>query len=308
MTGATTTARNTVIRRSRRRSGKHAFLFLAPFFVLFLAFTIAPIGYSAFLSLFTEKSSGLGLGGTARVFNGLANYARALQDQVFLAGFLNIAVYCILYIPVMIGLSLVVALLLDSAAARAKSFFRLAFYMPNIVPGLIAAVIWVYLYTPGVSPLVDLYESTGTGWDMGSHLAALLSLSNITIWLHTGYNVILFYAALQAVPQEVLEAATVDGAGPIRTAFAIKARMIVGAVSVATLFTVVGAMQLFAEPLLLKSRATSIDSTWTPNMFIYQTAFDKHDFGYAAATALIFAVFIGALSWGVTKFGSKVES
>ena len=308
MTGATTTARSTVIRRSRRRSGNHAFLFLAPFFVLFLAFTIAPIGYSGFLSLFTEKSSGLGLGGTARVFNGLANYARALQDQAFLAGFLNIAVYCLIYIPVMIGLSLVIALLLDSAAARAKSFFRLAFYMPSIVPGLIAAVIWLYLYTPGVSPLVQVYESTGASWDMGSQLAALISLSNITVWLHTGYNVILFYAALQAVPQEVLEAATVDGAGPIRTAFAIKARMIIGAVSVATLFTVVGAMQLFAEPLLLKNRATSIDNNWTPNMFIYQTAFDKHDFGYAAATALLFAVFIGALSWGVTKFGSKVES
>lgn len=308
MTGATTTARTRVIRRSRRRSGNHAVLFLAPFFVLFLAFTIAPIIYSGFLSLFTEKSSGLGLGGATKVFSGLANYTRALQDQPFLAGFLNIAVYCLFYIPVMIGLSLVVALLLDSAAARAKSFFRLAFYMPNIVPGLIAAVIWVYLYTPGVSPLVEVYESTGASWDMGSHLAALLSLSNITIWLHTGYNVILFYAALQAVPQEVLEAATVDGAGPIRTAIAIKARMIMGAVSVATLFTVVGAMQLFAEPLLLKSRATSIDSNWTPNMFIYQTAFDKHDFGYAAATALLFAVFIGALSWGVTKFGSKVDS
>ncbi|MEE2523144.1 sugar ABC transporter permease [Pseudarthrobacter sp. J75] len=283
-------------------------MFLAPFFVLFLAFTIAPIGYSGFLSLFTEKSSGLGLGGATRVFNGLENYARAVQDPSFLVGFLNIAIYCLFYIPVMIGLSLVVALLLDSTAARAKGFFRLAFYMPNIVPGLIAAVIWVYLYTPGVSPLVDIFESTGSTWDLGSHIAALLSLSNITIWLHTGYNVILFYAALQAVPREVLEAATVDGAGPIRTAFAIKARMIMGAVSVATLFTVVGAMQLFAEPLLLKSRATSIDSNWTPNMFIYQTAFEKHDFGYAAATALLFAVFIGALSWAVTKFGSKVDS
>lgn len=308
MTGATPTVPSIVKRRSRRRSGNSALLFLAPFFVLFLAFTIAPIGYSAFLSLYTEKSSGLGLGGSERVFAGLANYVRAVQDTAFLAGFVNIAVYCLIYIPVMIGLSLVVALLLDSAAARAKSFFRLAFYMPSIVPGLIAAVIWLYLYTPGVSPLVAAFESTGAAWDMGSPISALLSLSNITIWLHTGYNVILFYAALQAVPQEVLEAATVDGAGPIRTAFSIKARMIMGAVSVATLFTVVGAMQLFAEPLLLKSRATSIDSNWTPNMFIYQTAFDKHDFGYAAATALLFAVFIGALSWGVTKFGQKAES
>ncbi|WP_458116486.1 carbohydrate ABC transporter permease [Arthrobacter sp. D2-10] len=308
MTGASIPGRTSVSRRPIRRSTRTAILFLAPFFLLFFGFTITPIVYSGFLSLFTEKSSGLGLGGAVKSFAGMSNYARAFQDQAFLAGFGNIALYCLIYIPLMIGIALVVALLLDSASARGKSFFRLAFYMPTIVPGLIAAIIWVYLYTPGVSPLVDVFQSTGAEWDMGSRLAALLSLSNISIWLHTGYNVILFYAALQAVPAEVLEAAKVDGAGPIRTAFAIKARMIIGAVSVATLFTLVGALQLFAEVLPLRARATAIDSTWTPNMFIYQTAFEQHDFGYAAATALLFAVFIGTLSWVVTKIGSKASS
>lgn len=308
MLGAKTPPQTTVARRSRRKSGTHAFVFLAPFFVLFIFFTIAPVAYSGVLSFFTEKTSGLGFGGVSRVFVGGANYLRAIQDVGFLSGFLNIALYCLLYIPVMIGLALVIALLLDSAAARAKSFFRLAFYLPTIVPGLIAAIIWVYLYTPGISPLVDVFETTGATWDLGSQLAALFSLSNLAIWLHTGYNIILFYAALQAVPEEILEAATVDGAGAIRTAVAIKARMISGAVTVATLFTVVGAMQLFSEPLLLKTLSRAIDSSWTPNMFIFQTAFDRHDFGYAAATSLMFAVLIGGLSWAVTKLGSKVNS
>ncbi|WP_344680676.1 MULTISPECIES: sugar ABC transporter permease [Actinomycetes] len=284
-----------------------AILFLSPFFLLFFAFTISPIVYSAYLSVFSETTSGLGLGATERTFVGVANYARALQDSTFLSGFVNIALYCVIYIPTMIGLALVLALMLDSAVARARGFFRLAFYMPNIVPGLIAAIIWVYLYTPGVSPLVDAFEMTGANWSMSGQLAALLSLSNISVWLHTGYNVILFYAALQAVPREVLEAARVDGAGPIRTAFAIKAQMIRGAVSMATLFTVVGALQLFAEVLPLANRATAIDSTWTPNMFIYQVAFERHDFGYAAATAIVFAALIGAMSWTITRIESKVK-
>ena len=304
---APTRTRTKVASRSRRRSARQAFLFLAPFFVLFISFTVAPVAYSGFLSLFTEKTSGLGFGGATNAFVGLANYLRAFQDPGFLSGFLNIAVYCLLYIPVMIGSALIIALLLDSAAARAKSFFRLAFYLPNIVPGLIAAVIWMYLYTPGLSPLVDVFEATGATWDLGTQLAALFSLSNLAVWLHTGYNVILFYAALQAVPEDVLEAATVDGAGAVRIALAIKARMITGAVTVATLFTVVGAMQLFAEPLLLKSLSKAIDSSWTPNMFIFQTAFDRHDFGYAAAASLMFALLIGGLSWAVTKLGSKVN-
>ncbi|SEF12885.1 carbohydrate ABC transporter membrane protein 1, CUT1 family [Arthrobacter alpinus] len=291
-----------------RRQRRIAWAFIAPFFVLFLAFTIAPIAYSAYLSLFTEKSSGLGFGGIKKTFVGAENYLRAFRDPVFFTGFGNVAVYCLIYIPVMIILALVIALLLDSAAARAKSVLRVVYYMPTIVPGLIAAIIWTYLYTPGVSPVVDLFEVTGSTWNMGGQLAALFSLSNITIWLHTGYNVILFYAALQAVPREVLEAATVDGAGAIRTAFAIKARMISGAVGLAVLFTVVGAMQLFAEPLLLQGKATAINSTWTPNMFIYQAAFEKHDFGYAAATALIFASLIGLLSWAVTKIGNKAQT
>ncbi|MDP5227317.1 MULTISPECIES: sugar ABC transporter permease [Arthrobacter] len=294
-------------RRPSRKGTLTALLFLAPFFVLFFAFTVFPVLYSCYLSLFKDKAAGLGLGAVQKVFVGGENYLRALTDPAYTSSFGNIAVYCLIYIPVMIVLSLSIALLLDSAAAKARGFFRLAFYLPNIVPGLIAAVIWLYLYTPEISPIVDAVKASGGTWDLSSTLAAYFSISNITVWMHTGYNVILFYAALQAVPKEVLEAATVDGAGPFRTAVAIKARMIAGAVSVATLFTVVGAMQLFAEPLLLKTKATAITSTWTPNMFIYDAAFDKHDFGYAAASALTFAVLIGVMSWAVTKLGSKAD-
>lgn len=298
-------------RRGRRGSARHyrvAAAFLAPFFAFFLVFTIAPVVYAFGLSFFSEKSSGLGFGGAERVFVGVDNFIRAFTDTTFLASFGNVFLYCLVYIPTMIVVALVIALLLDSLVARARGFFRLAFYLPTIVPGLIAAIIWLYLYTPGISPLVQIFESTGAEWDLGTQLAAVFSLANIAIWLHTGYNVVLFYAALQAVPREVLEAAAIDGAGPVRTAFAIKARLILGAVGVAVLFTIVGAMQLFAEPLLLSSRATAISSTYTPNMFIYQAAFERNDFGYSAATAFIFAAVIGVLSWAATRISRKAAA
>ncbi|HEU5223986.1 MAG TPA: sugar ABC transporter permease [Candidatus Lumbricidophila sp.] len=276
--------------------------------MLFLIFTIVPLIYAFGLSFFSEKSSGLGFEGKERNFVGLDNFVRAFQDDKFLASFGNVFVYCLVYIPTMILIALILALLLDSLVVRARGFFRLAFYVPNIVPGLIAAIIWLYLYTPGISPLVQAFESTGGKWDLTSQLSAVFSLANLAIWLHTGYNVVLFYAALQAVPREVLEAATIDGAGAVRTAFAIKARLISGAIGVAVLFTIVGAMQLFAEPLLLTSRATAISSTYTPNMFIYQAAFERNDIGYSAATAFIFATVIGVLSWAATRFTRKAQA
>lgn len=136
-------------RRGQRRAA--AFL-ITPFFVLFAAVMAAPIGYAVWMSLFQEHSSGLGFGGTERVFSGLGNYAKALSDAGFRDSFVHIALYCALYIPVMIGGSLLLALLVDSAMARAKRFFQLALFLPHAIPGLIASIIWIYLYTPGLSP------------------------------------------------------------------------------------------------------------------------------------------------------------
>lgn len=303
---AGTRARRAGTARGRRL--RLAALFLAPFMALYSIFTIAPLVYALVMSLFTERASGLGFGGGETVFVGVGNYVRGLTDAAFLQSFGNVALYCIVYIPVMTMLALVIALLLDSAVAKARSFFRLAFYLPNIVPALIASIIWLYLYTPGISPLVAALEGVGVRWDLTSTAGALFSLANLAVWLHTGYNVVLFYSALQAVPREVIEAAAIDGAGPLHVAFSIKARMISGAIGVAILFTVVGAMQLFAEPLLLSQRAPAINSTWTPNMFIYRTAFEKHDMGYAAATAVLFAVVIGLLSWVVTRISQRGDS
>ncbi|PZF86243.1 carbohydrate ABC transporter permease [Jiangella anatolica] len=276
--------------------------FLAPFFLVFGVFTILPLGYAAYLSLFSEQSSGLGFGGARTVFVGLGNFTSVLSDADFLGSFGIIGIYCLFYIPLMIGAALVITLLLDSGLAVGGRFLQLVYYLPNVVPGLIAAIIWLYLYTPGISPLVDVVEGlSGAGWSLASLPASIVAVANVTIWLHVGYNVVIFFAALQAIPRETLEAARVDGAGQVRVALSVKLPMIRGAIGIAVLMTIVGAMQLFAEPMLLSSRAPGIDSTWTPNMYVYQKAFTDHDFGVAAAAALVFAVVIGAASWGATR-------
>ncbi|GAA1631284.1 carbohydrate ABC transporter permease [Catellatospora bangladeshensis] len=289
---------------ARRQYGVAA-LFTAPFFLLFGVFTLAPIGYGGWLSLHREQTDGLGLGGEPQqVFVGLDNFAQALTNTRFLGGFLTVGVYCAVYIPVMVAVAMVLALLLDSAYARAKRFFQLALYLPNIVPGLIAAMIWLYLYTPGLSPVVDLLDSVGVPFSLGSDAGAVGAVANLAIWEHTGYNVIIFFAALQAIPREVIEAATVDGAGGVRVAWSVKAPMIRGAVVIAVLFTVIGAMQLFTEPFILMDAATTINDSWTPSMYIY-TLTRSYNLGGAAAASLILTVVLAAASFVVTRFSRK---
>nr|WP_244883064.1 sugar ABC transporter permease [Streptomyces zhihengii] len=285
--------------RRRWRPGAPAVLLL-PFFVLFTVCTLVPIGNAVHLSLYSEKRSGLGFGGVERVFSGLGNYTAALGDPAFRDGFLNLALYCLLYIPLMTGLSLLLALLLDSTLARAKRFFQLALFLPHAVPGIIAALIWMYLYTPGVSPVIGALDAAGVQADiLGTPVPAVV---NIALWEWTGYNLIIFFAALQAIPREVLEASVVDGAGPLRTALSIKVPLIRPSLAMVGLFTVIGSLQLFTEPMILHGAAPGVVTTWTPNMYAYTAAFERNDYGLAAASSVLLALAAAALSFLVTRF------
>ncbi|WP_103349806.1 carbohydrate ABC transporter permease [Amycolatopsis sp. CA-128772] len=286
---------------SRTRAA--ASVLLAPFFILFAAATVVPIGYAIYLSLFTEHASGLGFGGSETVFTGLSNYSGALGDPSYRAGYLVIAEYCLLYIPIMLGLSLVVALLLDSALTRAKRFFQLALFLPHAVPGIIAALVWTYLYTPGISPVLGALGSAGADLDLLGH--PLPAVVNMAVWEWTGYNVVIFYAALQAIPREVLEAGVIDGAGSWRTAVAIKIPLIRASVGMVALFTVIGALQLFTEPMILHGSAPSVANAWTPNMYAYTAAFSGNNYGLAAASSVLLALVAAILSYVVTRAGRK---
>ncbi|MEU7606819.1 sugar ABC transporter permease [Streptomyces sp. NPDC041003] len=290
------------LRRGRRGA---ATLFLAPFFALFAVVTVAPVVYAGWMSLYREQSSGLGFGGVERTFAGLANYSAVLADPAFRTSFLNVAAYCLAYIPVMIGGALGLALLVDSAYARARRFFQLAFFLPHAVPGLIAAIIWIYLYTPGLSPVIEWIDGAGGSWNFFSPGNSLSSMVNIAVWQWVGYNMVIFFAALQAVPREVIEAATVDGAGAWRLALGIKVPIIHSSVVMTVLFTCVGAVQLFTEPELLSEKAQALGNDWSPTMYIVSKAFTDQDYASAAAASLLLAVVAGALSYAVTRSGKR---
>lgn len=153
--------------------------------------------------------------------------------------------------------------------------------------------------------MIDWIDGAGGSWNFFSPGHALSSMVNIAVWQWVGYNMVIFFAALQAVPREVIEAATVDGAGAWRIALGIKVPIIRSSVVMTILFTCVGAIQLFTEPKLLSDKAQTLGNDWSPTMYIVSKAFIDQDYAGAAAASLLLALVAGALSFVVTRIGKR---
>ncbi|SOD63583.1 carbohydrate ABC transporter membrane protein 1, CUT1 family [Streptomyces zhaozhouensis] len=288
----------------RRRSS--VLLLIGPFFFLFAFTYLGPILYAFGLSLFRERFAGIGWDGPEKVFAGLDNYSRALTDTEFLTGVGRVLLYGLIYVPLLIALASVFALLLDSAVTAFRRTWQTVLFLPHIVPGLIASIVWLYLYTPGLSPVIDGLEVLGWEVDFLHGATVLFSLVNIAVWSNLGFNVVLIFVALQAIPRSTIEAARLDGAGEARIGLRVKLPQVLPAMMVATLFTIIGSLQLFTEPYILQASGnSSVSSTWTPNMLSYTAAFQSNDYHYAATVSVLVAVLAGVLSFTVTKISNR---
>ena len=276
-----------------RRRWTVPYLFLAPFLSLFLLFYFASIVYAVYLSLFTQH------GIRPKVFTGLANYARALHDAQFLGSLGTIAKFGIIQIPVMLLLALALALYLDGLrSARWRSYFSLSFFLPYAMPTVIGGLLWGYLYSKGLSPFNQMLAPLGGRIDFLGQGGLLWSLGNIITWTWTGYNMIILYSALRGVPGELYEAARIDGATNLQVIRFIKLPMVAPALALAALFSIIGTLQIFAEPFVLGS-LTFVPTNLMPNLYIYFTAFNYGNFNYAAALAVVLALITFALSLGM---------
>ncbi|MGW8376440.1 sugar ABC transporter permease [Streptomyces sp. ODS28] len=285
-----------------RRTRRAALYFLLPFCALFLLTFIAPVIYAIYTSLFREEHTGsFGLGATHTVFAGLENYGHALENSRFMAGFARVLLFAVVQIPVMLTLATVLALLLEAASARWIPFFRTAYFLPYGVPGVIASILWGFLYVPGISPFVEMAHSLGWNVDFLGHDAILWSIANIVVWQFTGYNMLVLVAQLKSISGDLYEAARIDGANAWQVAVHIKLPLIRPALVLTAVFSIIGCIQLFAEPMVLKPFTSSIDSGFTPNLHAYTEAFKSNNQHTAAAEAVLLALLACVLSFGFLK-------
>jgi multiple sugar transport system permease protein len=278
---------------------------LTPFAALCLGVFVVPAVYAIYLSVFSQQHSGLGFGNGRTVFVGFHNFAVVLSDPSFLRSVGVTLAYVVLLIPILVAGSLALALLLDSGLGRARRFAQTALFLPHAVPGIIATIIWLYLYTPGISPVLGLLYGLDVQVDLLGQTLLIPSMVNIALWGGLGYNMVIFYTALQAVPREVMEAAAVDGAGAIRTALRVKVPMVRASVVTVTMFTLVGTLQLFTEPKLLQDSTPLIGDRFTPNMYIFDAAFNRSNYGLASAASVLLLVLCCLLSYAVARYSSR---
>ena len=299
---------STVKRRARPLNYKSLapYLFLTPFGIFFLMFFIIPIFYAIYQSLFRSQRNGLGLGAPTISFNGLGNYHDVLIDRNFYAGIGRVLLLGVIQVPVMLILALILALLMDSTVVRLKSFFRVAFFIPYGVPGVIGALLWGFLYNAQLSPIVGGVHAVGlTSFDPLNGSTILWSIANIITWEYTGYNMLIIFASLQSIPEQLYEAARLDGCTGIGIAWYIKVPLVAPALVLTCVLSIIGTLQLFTEPQVLSQIANSITSTYTPNLYAYFSAFSNNNYFFTAALSVVLAVVTFILSFSFLRLTQR---
>ncbi|MEV4570304.1 sugar ABC transporter permease [Nonomuraea sp. NPDC049419] len=279
----------------RLREHLMGWLFVGPFGLVFLALLIAPLCYAFYLSLWQKRL----IGGTSFVF--LDNYVKAFTDPSFLSGTWFVIRFSLVSIPLQIIVALVMALILDSVTSRFARFSRLMIFLPYAIPTVIGAVMWGFLYSKSFGPLTDIFSLFGTtAPDFLSSNLIFYGLVNIVTWQWAGYYMIILYAALQGIDPALYEAARMDGAGGRQIALRIKIPLIAPALLLILVFSLIGTLQFFNEPQILRSLAAgTIGPDFTPNMYAYQQAFGLANFTYGSAISFALG---GVIFAGVYAF------
>lgn len=288
--------------RKRRTEIISGLGFTAPFLLLFTGVFLVPIGVSVYSSFFRTAPKGGGLYGGGEVvdtFVGLQNYQQIIAGGAFWEGLGRVLLFGIVQVPVMILLALAMALLLDSATVRRPGALRLLYFLPYAIPGVVAALVWTYMYNPEFSPINEILGLVGLNIDFFDRNIILWSMANMTTWTFAGYNMLIFLAALQAIPHELYEAARLDGATGWGIVRRVKIPMVRNASLLAVLLSIIGTVQLFNEPTVLRAVNSWMPADYTPMMMAYNTMVGEltpSGNGPASAVSVLMAIVAGALA------------
>ncbi|AOY04831.1 carbohydrate ABC transporter permease [Bacillus subtilis] len=276
------------------------YLFLVPALV-FLLFVYIPIFENVFLSLFQWSSFS-----PEKTFIGLKNYVKLFHDPVFYQALTNNVLYAVISIVCQVFGGLILAAVLEDKLVRKWSpFFRTVFFLPVVISMTVIALLFDFIYNPETGLLNQLLQAIGLdqltrAW-LGDDSTAMLSVIFVSQWQSVGYIAMLYIVSIQKIPDELYEAARLDGAGKIQQFFHITVPQTKEMSFVAVVMTLTGAFTVFNEPYILTGggpgNASEVLST-----FLYKSAFTKDMMGYASAIATVVLIITLALSLMQMKF------
>jgi multiple sugar transport system permease protein len=254
--------------RPNRWKATTAWLFLAPFMTIFIVFTAVP-ALLALVYSFTD----MGIADIRHPLNvdfTLATFAKVLTNAGFLKSLVTTGLFIVIGVPITMALGLALALGLNSGIQKLRAAYRAAFYLPVITNIVAAAVIWQYAFTlsgPVNSFLVSIGGS-GPNW-LGDPKMALTTVLMLTVWRNVGTCMVLFLAGLQSIPEDVYEAAKIDGAGPWKRFTAMTLPLLRPATLLVTVLMTVSFMNIFDEPYLL-TKGGPLGSTRSVALWVYE--------------------------------------
>ncbi|MFC0682635.1 carbohydrate ABC transporter permease [Lysobacter korlensis] len=272
------------------------YVFVSPAMILLLAFGVLPIAVAAVVSLTDMNISGLANWGNVE-FVGLANYEQLFADPDFFRALGNTVFFAAIGVPSVVLVSLAVALLLNRSGGRFFQALRSFYFIPAITGIVAISLVWGYLYNTQFGLfnwLLSLIGVEQVQW-LSDPTLAKFSVAFVAIWRGTGLNIIIFLAALQGVPKEYLEAASLDGAGPWRMIRSILLPLLGFAIFFVTVTTVIAWLQFFDEPFVLTDGGP-LGSTTSMSIFLYKEGFRLNQFGYASAGSLVLFVIIAVVT------------
>ncbi|HEV2249541.1 MAG TPA: sugar ABC transporter permease [Candidatus Limnocylindria bacterium] len=265
-----------------RRSLGIGLAYLAPSFVLFAAFVFLPLLKTIYLSLFNTRVTG-----AITTFAGLDHYLELVTSPIFHSGLVATALFVLYTVPVGIGLGLVLAVLLNQRL-RGINVFRTMMASSIAISAAVGSLIWLLLFNPSLGLLnfvLSLVGVAGPQW-LIEPAVAIVAVSITTIWLTLGTNIIVILAGLHGVPQEIYEAAALDGARGIRLFTRITIPMVSPSLFFLFVVDTIGVLQTFTQIHLL-TRGGPVDATRALVYSIYLDAFQNFQFGYASAQAVV---------------------
>jgi multiple sugar transport system permease protein len=294
MTAADSRAATTPQKRRgvRHNEARPATAFLAPFVVLYVLFIIGPALYGLLMSFFDTSLVKPGLS----AFAGIGNYAEALQSSDFWTSLWHTVWFTVLTTPPLIFLGFVLALLANRVA-KGSWFFRLAFFAPYILPSAVVALIWIWIYTPGLGLIETTFGKIGIGvpnW-LGDPTWAMPSLAMTTVWWTLGFNFVLYLAGLQDIPRELYEAASMDGASPFQQIRMITIPLLGRTTTLVAVLQVIASLKVFDQMYIMTSGGPNF-ATRSILEYIYDEGFTNFRTGYAAAASMLFFIVVVAVS------------
>lgn len=266
------------------------YFFITPVCVVFTVFMVYPILRSLYLSFF-ELVSG------SYEFVGFSNYTKLLSDEVFYKSLLNTVIFLIVQVPIMIGGALLLAVAIEQKFIRGRSFFRTTIFLPSVTALVAYALVFKVLLNSDhglINYVIELFGGQAVNWFYEEWPARFAIIISIT-WRWLGYNMIILLAGIQAIPNDVLEAADIDGATFWDKLFHVIIPMVKQVIIFCTITSTIGTLQLFDEPYIL-TEGGPVNATITLGMYLYNNGFRYLKFGYASAIGYVMTIIIALLS------------